>query len=254
MTAPTQPYALYDYGVDGEHHLELRRGVPYHGILPDLNARKYLCYTRAYELSEAAGQPCGLLTQRAQSLKKLLREQLWDEDAKWFRFISEGKPDMRYTVQMFKLVDSPVLDPDMLEGLLSHLNEREFLSPFGLHSMSKEDAAYDQVDIDNGGGGICTLFVPLIAEKLFRMGYASQANDLLRRTLWWGQRVPYWGDSFTANAIDYRQDTPLQCTIGGVAGAQAILFGAFGIHVGFDGRIHIDPPAEHLAKHMKLTA
>ena len=247
------PGSLYDFGVDGEHHLELRRGVPYHGVLPDLNARRYLCCTYAYELSAVAGQPCEPLLERAAALKKLLRQRLWDENAKWFRFVSEGREDLRYTVQMFKLIDSPVLDEDMLEGLLTHLNEREFLSPFGLHSMSKEDAAYDQVDIDNGGGGICTLFVPLIAEKLFAVGRPSQANDLLRRTLWWGERVPYWGDSFVANAIDYRQDTPLQCTIGAVAGAQAILFGAFGIRVGFDGSVTVNPPAEHLAKDMKLT-
>jgi hypothetical protein len=249
---PNHEYELYDYGVDGEHHLELRRGIPYHGILPDLNARNYLCYTRAYELSVVAGQPCEMLLERADALKKLLREQLWDENAGWFRFISEGKADYRYTVQMFKLIDNPVLDQDMLEGLLGHLNEREFLSEFGLHSMSKQDVAYDQVDIDNGGGGICSVFVPIIVEQLYNMGYADRANDLLHRTLWWGERVPYWGDSFAANAIEYRTDTPLQCTIGGVAGAQAIIFGAFGIKVAFDGSITINPPEKQIARGMKL--
>jgi hypothetical protein len=38
------------------------------------------------------------------------------------------KKDLRYTVQMFKLIGSPVLDPDQAKGLLTHLNETEFLS------------------------------------------------------------------------------------------------------------------------------
>ena len=121
---------------------------------------------------------------------------------------------------MLKLLGSGVLDGEQVEGLISHLNEREFLSAFGLHSMSKLDPAYDQIDIDNGGGGNYTAFTPQIIERLYKLGRADVAEDLLRRILWWGERMPYWGDSIVANNVDYRRDTPLQNTIGALAGAQ----------------------------------
>mgnify|MGYP003344925615 CR=1 FL=1 len=89
--------------------------------------------------------------------------------------------------------------------------------------------AYDQIDIDNGGGGACTSFPPQIAERLYKLGKPAPADEILKRILWWGTRMPYWGDSIVANAVEYRKDTPLQCTIDGAAGAQCILFGLLGI-------------------------
>ena len=65
-------------------------------------------------------------------------------------------------------------------GLLSHLNEREFLSDYGLHSISKLDPAYDQVDIDHGGGGSYVAFPALIAESLYKGGYSDPAEDILK--------------------------------------------------------------------------
>jgi len=48
-----------------------------------------------------------------------------------------------------------------------------------------------------------------------------------------------------ADRIDYRKDTPLQCTIDGAAVAQSIIFGMFGVRAEFSGdiRIHPQPPA-----------
>jgi hypothetical protein len=252
---PGEPITLMDYGQDGEHHLELGKGYPYNGVLPDLNARRYMSFVRAAALCEVAGKPADAekLLGYARELKKLVRESLWCDEKKWFRFISRGVSDFRYTVQMFKLSDSGVLDPDMLEGLLSHLNEEEFLSEFGLHSMSKLDPAFDQFDIDNGGGGICTIFPNRIAEMLYDKNKVREADDILSRVLWWGQRVPYWGDSMVANYIDYRQHTPLQCTIGGVTGAQCIIFGLMGVNVSFDGTVTVRPTMPKFARETSLT-
>lgn len=233
--------ALYDYSIDGEQHLELRKGFPYHGVIPDLNGRRYQNYIWAYELLNFLGKPKGIFIERAEALKRLLKDELWDSDERWFHFKTNGRKKLRYTVQMFKLINSGVLDREQLEGLLDHLNEEEFLSPYGMHSISKQDPAYDQVDIDNGGGGSCTVFPPQIAERLYKAGYENYAEDILQRILWWGERTPYWGDSFVANCIDYRSDTPLQCSIGGVTGAQCIIFGMFGVQVRFNGDIEINP-------------
>lgn len=249
---PGKPVALIDYGPSNSH-LELRRGYPYNHVMPDLNGRRYANYMMASQLCETAGQPLPMLRERAQALKVLLKQRLWNPEAKWFWFEDDnGAKDTRYTVQLFKLFGSNVLDEEEASGLLSHLNEEEFLSEQGLHSMSKTDIAYDQVDIDNGGGGICTSFVPQIAERLYRAGHANKAEDLFRRTLWWGERMPYWGDSLVANSIDYRKDTPLQCTIDGVAVAQGIIFGMFGVSAQFNGDIVVDPHPPSFISRMAL--
>lgn len=153
---------------------------------------------------------------------------------------------------MYKLFEGNVLDEEEKQGLLSHLNEEEFFSPYGLHSLSKKDPGYDQVDVDNGGGGICTSFPPLIAEFLYKGGNTEAADEIMKRLLWWGRRMPYLGDSQVANEIDYRQDTPLQSDIDTGCLAQCILFGMFGINAGFDGSITINPANTKLANKLEV--
>jgi hypothetical protein len=248
----TQPPVLIDYGVSNSH-LELRRGLPYNHIMPDLNGRRYANYLRAATLCDLSGHPAPFLRERAELLKPLLKERLWDAQAQWFRFEDgQGKADLRYTVQMFKVLGTGVLDPDCEQGILSHLNDQEFLSAYGLHSLSKRDPAYDQLDIDNGGGGICTSFPPQIIERLYKAGQPKFAADILGRLLWWADTMPYWGDSIAANSHDYRRDTPLQCTFDAVAAAQCIIFGVFGVSAQLGGEIVISPHALPFARRMTL--
>lgn len=235
-----EPVKLYDYGKGGDDHLELRRGISYNGIMPDLNARRYLNYMRVYELTKVAGCPDERLPERARLLKQELKS-LWDKNKKWYKFIADGREDMRYTVQMFKFLNSPVIDEEERQGLISHLNEEEFLSKFGLHSMSKKDLAYDQDDIDNGGGGICTHFTMQICAQLYEIGKSELATDILNRVLWWG-RLPYLGDSCAANMLFNREDTPLQGDISSVSCAQMMIFYILGIYADFGGDIVINPP------------
>jgi len=246
---------LYDFGDRGEkggnHHLELRRGIPYNGIMPDLNARRYQNYMKAYELSVLVGQPDERLVVRAQQLKEKLKT-LWNENENWYDFISAEKRDTRYTVQMYKFLNSPVIGEKERQGLISHLNEKEFLSKFGLHSMSKLDIAYDQDDIDNGGGGICNPFTTQICAQLYETGYDELATNILQRIYWWGTRMPYMGDSCAANMIMNREDTPLQGDIGSISCAQTIFFYIFGIKVDFGGNISISPVKVRPADIMKV--
>lgn len=250
---------LYDYGEGGNDHLELfyYDNGPYNGVMPDLNARRYLNYMRVYELTCLAGEPDERLPVRAAQLKEKLKT-LWNGAEKWYDFIdAKGNRDIRYTVQMFKFLNSPVIDEKEREGLVSHLNEREFLSKFGLHSMSKLDTQYDQDDIDNGGGGICTHFTMQICAQLYETGYDALATDILRRVYWWGERMPYLGDSCAANMILNRESTPLQGDISSVSCAQMIFFYIFGIQPQFDGAVLISPvknrPAEKMCvSHVRL--
>lgn len=247
-----KPMALIDYGPSNSH-LELRRRYAYNHAMPDLNLRRYANYRRAATLCELAGKPAPFLRERAELLKPLLKERLWDAQARWFRFEDDkGKGELRYTVQMFKAIGGGVLDQECEAGLISHLNEDEFLSAYGLHSLSKRDPGYDQLDIDNGGGGICTSFPPQIIERLYQAGQPQRAADLLGRLLWWADTMPYWGDSIAANRKDYRRDTPLQCTFDGVAGAQCVIFGVFGVSARPDGDVVIKPSSLPFASRLSL--
>jgi len=250
---PQLPVSLIDYG-KGNNHLELRGTFRYDNYLPDLNARRYANYLAAFELSRLAGCPERELPQRAEALKAILKRMMWSPEHRWFSHLDENfNRDVRWTVQMFKPIGSPVLDDEEAEGLVSHLNDDEFLSAWGLHSMSKLDPAYDQVDIDNGGGGDYTAFTPQIIERLYKVGRADLAEEILSRILWWGERMPYWGDSIVANNVDYRRDTPLQNTIGAVAGAQMVVFGMFGVQVSPDGTITINPQPPASSPEIALT-
>jgi hypothetical protein len=247
----SKPVALVDYGPANDH-LELRRGLPYNHQMPDLNGRRYANYLMAARLADVAGKPVPELRRRAADLKTLFKKEMWDAGKKWFVFISPKGRDIRWTNQMFKIFGSGVLDGEMEAGLLSHLNEKEFLSDYGLHSLAKDDPAYDPKDIDNGGPGSCTSFPPQIAERLYKAGRLEAAEDLVRRTLWWGEKLPYWGDSMVADKPEYRKDTPLQCMVDGVAIAQGVIFGMFGIDARFEGGIVICPHPPKFAPRMAL--
>lgn len=187
-------------------------------------------------------------------MKQVIHDELWSDEHQWWLFKgNDEKEHLRYTIQLFKLIGSGAISNAEEQALISHLNEHEFLSEFGMHSMSKLDPAYDQIDTDNGGGGACSIFPPQIIERLYKAGYAKNAEDILRRILWWGERMPYWGDSLVANAIDYRKDTPLQNAIGAISGAQAIIFGMFGVIADFDGNITINPAPPSYSPSISLT-
>lgn len=249
---PEKSVELFDYGVGGNSHLELRKQYVYNGIMPDLNARRYMNYQRVYELTKLAGCPDERLPQRMEQLKEAMKS-LWNDETCWYDFIrQDGVRDTRYTVQMFKFLNSPVIGQKERAGLISHLNEREFLSAFGLHSMSKLDEAYDQDDIDNGGGGICPHFTAQICSQLYETGYEAEATDIVRRILWWGERFPYLGDSVAANMIANREDTPLQGDISSAGIAQMIFFYMFGIHADFNGTLTVSPARIRPAKRMKI--
>jgi len=249
----TRPVALIDYG-NGNNHLELRKSFRYDNFLPDLNGRRCANYKAAAQLCKIAGKEYRYLLDRAEELKQLVKEKMWNPDIKWFNNldINFGR-QTRYTIQMYKMIAGGSLDTEELEGLISHLNEEEFLSEYGLHSMSKQDESFDQIDIDNGGGGNYTGFPPMIMEKLYRVGRPEVAEDILERILWWGERLPYWGDSIVANHMDYRKDTPLQNTISAAAAAQSIIFGMLGVTVDPDGTITVNPSVPDFSPELKLT-
>ncbi|HEY7302986.1 MAG TPA: hypothetical protein VH601_02640 [Bryobacteraceae bacterium] len=237
----SKPATLVDYGEDVSH-LELRHEYKYNHVLPDVNGGRYLSYVRASRLAALAGRRREDIDARPAPLKKLFKETLWSPEHRWFAFrSSDGAMELRYTNIIFMLIGTGVLDRDEELGLISHLNDTEFMSEYGLHSISKLDPAFDQADVDHGGGGSYVAFPAAIAEGLYKGGHAEFAEEILDRTLWWGQRMPYWPDSVVANQIEYRRDTPLQCAIDASAGAQCIIFGMCGVRVEQNGDVVVNP-------------
>ena len=251
---PSKPVALIDYGPSNSH-LELRREYRYNHVMPDLNGRRYANYLRAAQSGRVGGQAgaaTGRAGRRAQDAAQ--REAVEPED-----------PLVRFHQR-----PGAARDP-LHRADVQALRQRRAGRRRGSGSAEPPERAGVSVGVraaQPGEGrpglrpgrrrqrrpGACTCFPPQIAERLYKAGRPDAAEDILRRILWWGERLPYWGDSIVAERIDYRKDTPLQCTIDGVAVAQCILFGMFGIDAQLDGSILVSPRPPAFAPQMKLEA
>jgi hypothetical protein len=248
----SKPAVLADYGKDVSH-LELRHEYMYNHTLPDVNGGRYQSYVRVSKLVALVGKQREDIDARPGPLKKLFNDTLWSSEHRWYGFkANQGSLELRYTNIVFMLIGTGVLDADKEIGLLSHLNETEFLSEYGLHSISKLDPAFDQADVDHGGGGSYVAFPAAISEALYKGGHDKFAADLLDRTLWWGERMPYWPDSVVANQIEYRRDTPLQCAIDASAGAQCVISGVCGVRVEPSGDIVVNPRPPRFSPQISL--
>jgi hypothetical protein len=82
---------------------------------------------------------------RAEALKALVKDRLFDAKQGWFKAIApNGTPYFRYTMQIFKALgwNNWAVDKEEEEALLRHLmNPKEFMGRFVLHSLSKQDPA-----------------------------------------------------------------------------------------------------------------
>ncbi|MCX7049464.1 MAG: hypothetical protein NTX50_28760 [Candidatus Sumerlaeota bacterium] len=234
------PVCLIDYG-DDHNLLELRRTKTYNAFVPSPNAERCWSYRAADKLAALAGKPSPNLSKRADALAALLCEKLWQQEQGWFGTISkDGKPQICYSIQIFDLLRLDILDAQRQEAILRRLNEQEFLSAYGVHSLSKREPGYDPTDVDWGGPGVYAGDAPELIQDLYHSGHPAQAGDLLRRILWWGQRMPYYPQAVRADKIDYRRDG--RCNVlSGVAGAQMLIFGELGLEATPEGSISIQP-------------
>jgi hypothetical protein len=233
---------LIDYGTN-ENLLELHRTMAYQHYTPSPNLERVCSYQMIDELFRLAGRkPPVDLNRRADQLRKVIIRQLWDEQLKWFHCIDENqKPQLCYSIQIFDMLRANVLSRKQAEGLVGHLNEREFLSKRGVHSMSKLDPGYDPNDIDWGGPGVYAGDAPELVTDLLQAGFAKEGVDILQRILWWGD-LPYIPQALRADARDYRHNGRANI-IAAMAGPQSIIFGLFGIRI--DGEKLTINPIEH---------
>lgn len=237
---PSKPVALIDYG-NNKNLLELKRTKNYEGYVPSPNAERCWSYQAADELSALAKKPSPKLSKRADALAKLLVEELWSDSDGWFLTRDkEGKPHLCYSIQIFDLLRFDILDEAKQKAILGHLNDKEFLSKYGVHSLSKKDPGYDPKDVDWGGPGIYTGDAPELICDLYESGHPKEAGDLLRRILWWSQVLPYYPQAIHADRIEYRKNGRANLQNGAMV-AEALIFGVLGLNVTTDGTVSIRP-------------
>ena len=252
---PTKPVALIDYG-SSNSHLELRRGFPYNHVMPDLNGRRYDNYVLAAELADLAGKPAPQLRQRAEQLKAVLKSSLWNRKTALVRFPGrQGKKDARYTVQMFKLFGSNVLGRrGGSRACWAHLTaKRSSCRSSGCTACRRPTRPTIRPTSTTAGPASARAF-----RRRLPSGSTRRATPTPPRTSSNGSSggaiacrtgaIPSW-----PTRVDYRKDTPLQCTIDGAAVAQCIIFGMFGVRAEFNGDIRINPHPPTFAPQMKLS-
>ncbi|MCD9025697.1 hypothetical protein [Cohnella silvisoli] len=220
---------LLDFG--DHHHLLEMRSKGYEHIVPSPNSERVVTYQRLAELLETVDAPrAEIYRRKASETTAAVQLNLWNEQDGWMDSIyPNGTREQVYSIQIFDIIDTGILSSDQIRRIISRLNEREFLSQYGVHSISKSDALhYDTGDVDWSGAG-CYVGDPAnSAETLFRLGEADLGWDVMRRLLWWADAYPYWPQSIWASKPAYSHwEQPIDRSA--FAFAQAVVFGMCGL-------------------------
>jgi hypothetical protein len=249
----TRPVELIDYGTN-YNLLELKRTDDYTHFVPSPNAERCWSYRAVDEMAGWAGRPSPGLSRRAADLAQVISAKLWSPTDRWLTSLDlKGAPHLGYSIQVFDVLRLDVLSREERDGLVSHLNEREFLSANGVHSYSKATAAYDSsARVDWGGPGVYSGDAPELVSDLMHAGYVAQADDVFSRILWWGRSLPYYPQAIRADYRDYRRDGRANL-ISGATGAEMMIFSLLGVQVGIDGAVTIDPHLPGFARDIKFT-
>lgn len=247
----SKPPTLLDYG--GNHNLlELKNTQNYTHVTPSPNGERILTYRLLTDIFKALGEmtPHDLI-QRGEEIKALYVEKLWNADKQWLNTLDEnGNPRIAYSIQIFDVLRTDMLCEQQEKGILTHLNEKEFLSEWGVHSLAKTDLGYDPSDVDWGGPGAYSGDPTELVVDLCQGGYGEQGVDVLNRILWWGE-LPYIPQAMRANKKGYREDGRANIIAGGST-CQAVINGLFGVSFELD-RIKIKPINHAMMNGLSLT-
>jgi len=234
---------LVDFG-SHDALLEMR-GTGWEHVVASPNAERAWCLRRLADLHDCAGGESGLSgswRKRADDIEEAIRTHLWDEKAGWFRCLHPGgHSETVLSIQAFDALRAGACTPAMKTSLLRHLVEDGFLGRYGASSVAKADRIhYELNDPDWSGGGAYCGETPQLALTLYEAGEPALAWDVLKRHFWMGHHYPYFPQESYA---DRPQSPPNKRAniISGLTGAEAILFGLFGLQPGLDGSLRICP-------------
>jgi hypothetical protein len=231
---------LINYGTN-KNLLELKKTGTYQFFVPSPNAERCWSYRAVDKLCHLAGIKSLNLSGRADSLATLIRKELWSVEKKWFMTKDTvGEKHFSPSIQIFDMLRCGVLNKTQENKILDHLNEKEFLSEYGVHSISKEYRGYDSTDIDWGGPGVYAGDAPELIEDLYLSEHYKKAQGILKRILWWGKHLPYYPQAIIADKIDYRRNGRAN-VLAGVTSTQSVLFGILGLKFSSEGEISFKP-------------
>ncbi len=238
-----RPDGLLDFGSNSNNLLEMRTDG-YEHVVAATNGLAGEYFRQIAEWGRSRNDPdAEQFAQWAAQVKKSLNDQLWNEQAGWFdNLFPDGSHQRVMSYHLFDVLGTSMISGAQQQRLIRHLTEGQFLGPYGLYSVSKSDETHwDWMDEDWGGGGQYTGMPLRIAESLYRLGDPEPGWDILARCARWTERYPYLPqDAFTDYVGDLdEEDMPLEIAAG--SGAQAILFGVFGLRPGMDGSLEISP-------------
>jgi len=242
-----RPDGLLDFGSNSNNLLEMRTDG-YEHVVAATNGLAGEYFRQIAEWGRSRNDPdAEQFAQWAAQIKKSLNDRLWNDQAGWFdNLFPDGSHQLVMSYHLFDVLGTSMASGPQQQRLISHLTEGEFLGPYGFYSVSKSDETHwDWMDEDWGGGGQYTGMPLRIAETLYGLGYRELGWDILARCARWTEHYPYLPqDAFTDYVGDLdEEDMPLEIAAG--SGAQAILFGVFGLHPGMDGSLEISPAYHH---------
>ena len=233
---------MIDIGNDPEALVEIRTDG-YDNIVPVLNGH-------AVEYFKWLGLWCGefndpdstKFNKLAADLEKRFHENLWNSEKRWFDNIyPNGGRKPVYSNLLFDLIGTDVLTGEERLGLLSHLNDNEFLGRYNIYSISRQDRVHwDRVDTDWGGGGSYTGVPMQLVRNLYQTGMGELAWTILNRFTKYIDHFPYISQNLRADEI-FQDESSMAMAICAGAGVEAIVFGLFGLNPQIDGTLDIRP-------------
>lgn len=241
-----RPDGLLDFGAGSEKMIEIRTDG-YQHVVAATNGLAFEYFRQLAEWCRERHDPDAVkFDQWANRIQKSMNSELWNSNSGWFiNLYPDGSRHLVWSYHQFELLDTGILSTEEQQQMTNHLKEGEFLGPYGMYSISKEDQIHwDREDADFGGGGQYAGEPLRISESLYRLGHSELAWDILSRCLRWAQYFPYIPQSiFTDFRGNTQVEMPLELSAG--SGVQAILFGTFGLQPHQNGSLDISPSYHH---------
>ncbi len=237
---------MLDIGQDTEALVEIRTdGLDY--IVPVLNGHGVVYYRWLAEWCKKFDDADSTKFHReALELEQRFHENLWNPKHRWFdNLYPDGGRKPVYSNHLFDLIGLDVMNGEERLGLLSHLNDNEFLGPYSIYSMSRQDREHwDRVDTDWGGGGSYTGIPMQLVRNLYQSGMGQLAWTILSRFTGYVDHFPYISQNFRADEL-FQDESSMPMAICAGAGVEAIVFGLFGLTPHVDGTLDIHPYYSH---------
>jgi hypothetical protein len=247
---------LLDYG-DDHNLLEIKTtgsGPGYLHEVPSPNGERSYVYETVASLLEEEHDTghadlVAKFRQSAGEVRRAINDILWMDDAGWYGSRqADGTVAAIYSIQIFDLLRIPgVVPPERAGRLVAHLNESEFLGPWGPRSFSAKDRLWDWTDHDWSGPMTYIGDGPQLVADLYQAGFPREAWKVFERILWWPEHLAVYpqglaNDDYTSR---FPQSKPFggrisagrTNEISGSVGVEAIVRGLFGVRPERDGSI-----------------